>query len=58
MENYKLTNHLGVAAIMGYEFEDRTLGQVSIPMVEGNSYYDEYLKWVAEGNTPEPADDE
>ena len=56
MKNYKLMNQLGVTTIMGYESEDRTLGQVSIPMVEGNRYYDEYLKWVAEGNTIEPAD--
>jgi hypothetical protein len=57
MENYKLMNQSGVTTIMGYESEDRTVGQVSIPMVEGNSYYDEYLKWLAEGNTPEPADE-
>ena len=29
-----------------------------IPLVEGNRHYDEYLEWVAEGNTPEPADSE
>jgi hypothetical protein len=27
-----------------------------IPMDEQNSDYAEYLKWVAEGNTPEPPD--
>ena len=58
MENYKLMNQSGVTTLMGYTSEDRTMGQVSIPMVEGNIYYEEYLKWVAEGNTPEPADEE
>ena len=27
-----------------------------IPFDEGNTDYQEYLKWVAEGNTPEAAD--
>jgi len=33
--------------------EDNTF----IPMVEGNTDYQAYLKWVAEGNTPQPADE-
>jgi len=28
-----------------------------IPLHESNADYQAYLKWVAEGNTPEPADE-
>jgi hypothetical protein len=28
-----------------------------IPMSEENRDYKEYLKWLAEGNTPEPSDE-
>jgi len=29
---------------------------LSIPIAEGNTDYQEYLAWVTEGNTPEEAD--
>ena len=29
----------------------------SIPIAQGNTDYQEYLKWLAEGNEPLPADE-
>ncbi len=35
----------------------RTLDYTFIPFDLSNSDYQKYLEWVAEGNTPEPADE-
>ena len=34
----------------------RLLDSAYIPMSEDNTDYQDYLKWLEEGNTPEPAD--
>jgi hypothetical protein len=36
----------------------RTTDNVCIPFATDNTDYAEYLKWVAEGNTPLPADEQ
>jgi len=39
-------------------FIKRISDNALIPFEPDNSDYQKYLKWVAEGNTPEPADSE
>ena len=35
----------------------RLIDHAWIPMDENNKDYQEYLKWIEEGNTPEPAEE-
>ena len=49
-----IRNHTEVKAINRYN-DDGSIS--SIPVNPENTDYQEYLKWVAEGNTPEPADE-
>lgn len=42
-----------VTTSVGYKFIERISDKLSIPMSDDNSDYQEYLKWVSEGNTAE-----
>ena len=49
---YKLINFATKQYVLLIQENSKTF----IPFDPANSDYQEYLKWVAEGNTPEPAD--
>jgi hypothetical protein len=38
-------------------FVKKVSDETFIPFESANKDYQEYLKWLAEGNTPEPADE-
>ena len=51
---YKLLNK---DALAQYECVTRLSDGACIPFAEDNTDYQEFLKWCAEGNQPEPADE-
>ena len=54
MAVYKLTGNDSFGEKIGPII--RTTDSASIPLDEANTDYQDYLAWVAEGNTPDPAD--
>jgi hypothetical protein len=52
MQKYKLIKNLSNIINVVQRIEDNMF----IPFDPDNTDYQEYLKWVAEGNTPEPAE--
>ena len=52
---YKLVKDL-TGNVNQVRYTDSTNVVKIIPFIEGNTDYEDYLKWVAEGNTAEAAD--
>jgi hypothetical protein len=52
---YKLTKD-PLTGKINYVLQLETMAH--IPMTEENTDYQAYLKWLEEGNTPEPADNQ
>lgn len=53
--NYKLHKNFFGELVAIIRTDDTNIIR-NIPFCEGNSDYDEYLQWVDEGNTADPAD--
>ena len=54
---YKLIKHPMTNELVSIKLIDDNNMNYTIPLDEANTDYQEYLEWVAEGNTPEPADE-
>ena len=55
---YKLQNSVSPVGVVGGPCAViRLADMATIPFDPANTDYQAYLKWLAEGNTPEPADE-
>ena len=54
---YKLFNTYSIDGVVEQKNIIRLADNAGIPFDPANTDYQAYLKWVAEGNTPEPADE-
>ena len=52
----KYADHPDLGATNTIQKIEEDGAKICIPMVEANRHYQEYLEWVAEGNTAEAAD--
>ena len=56
MITYKLVNDTELNTVCSITKKIDGTEVMSIPLVDDNTDYQEYLEWVAEGNTPEEAE--
>ena len=56
MAIYKLQQHESESSPTSVTLDDGSGVIINIPFVDDNRHYQEYLDWVAEGNTAEAAD--
>ena len=54
----QIVNESGETITINHAMIIRIADKAHIPFDEANTDYQEYLKWLAEGNTPLPADDD
>ena len=54
--NYKLIADIFSGQVQSVKRTDASGGVAFVPFDNANKDYREYLEWVAEGNTAEPAD--
>jgi|TARA_R100000278_G_C5396180_1_gene137947 hypothetical protein len=56
MATYKLHKSIWTGEVNSVTLTKDDGSGINIPFAEGNKHYQEYLDWVAKGNTAEAAD--